>query len=607
MERIGSDQGEIEAVVRRYLARLALRGVPLLAGVVAVALALVLVQPVDDGDQAGPDQLGQAAAGSVQRGGLEETGPGATGEQQPADGAAEPAAPAADGEAPAAGTAGQPAAQAPAAGGGGKAPATTKGTRPGSGPGTAPSPVGRTGKARSGVDCRPGVAQVTWTPYAPPCVPAFHGSNGGATSPGVTAKQVTLSYRVTSSAQDAAISAATGDAAPPRDVDFLKDMQTYISYFNEQFETYGRQVVLKPYDGRGDYIGEHQGQGIDRAQADAATARGQGSFGDVTFQLRGSKPYWTALAQQKVVAWGPLGFPDSYYSRYAPYWWSATPSGSDVAGFFGNITCKRLTGLKAVFAPDPALAAQDRKFGFVHPDNPEYVEVANQVQRLLKGCGAKVERKATYAINVTQFQSQATSIVTQMRAAGVTTLLCYCDPVIPIFLGNAAQSQDYEPEWLQPYWGDAQARQVNNGNWQGVMSAAAPWPVPSKNEAYLVFKRASGGKEPVTKFYAAAYAALIQVYNGIQAAGPSLTPASLHRGYGQLPDQNGFAGLFRYRGGANRYAPGAQAPIGFFDPSHTSGFDGKPGGYRACDGGAFLSYTDTAAWGARRQPSCPGF
>jgi hypothetical protein len=602
MERNGPAQGEIEAAVRRYLARLALRALPPLAGVLAVALALVLVQPVDQAGPPGPDQLGSVAAGAAD-GAVDRGGAGTTGEQQPAAGTGAPAS-AAAGTAPVAGPAGRPA-QGSAAG---TAPA---GTRAGSGTGPAgagpAAAAGGNGVARSGVRCGPGVAQVTFTTYAPPCVPAFRGSNGGATAPGVTARQVTLSYRVTSSAQDAAISAATGDAAPPRDVDYIKDLQTYISYFNTQFETYGREVVLKPYDGRGDYIGEHQGQGIDRAQADAATTRSIGAFGDVTFQLRGSKPYWTALAQQKVVAWGPLGFPDSYYRRYAPYWWSATPSGSDVAGFFGNITCRRLTGLKAVFAPDPALAAQDRRFGFVHPDNPEYVEVAKEVQRILAGCGARIARTATYAINVTQFQSQATSIVTQMRAAGVTTLLCYCDPVVPIFLGNAAQSQDYEPEWLQPYWGDAQARQVNSGNWQGVMSAAPPWPVPAKNEAYQVFVRASGGREPAEKYYAAAYASALQVFTGIQAAGPVLTPSALHRGYGQLPDARGFNGLFRYRGAAHRYAPVAEAPIGFYDPKHPSGFDGKPGGYRACDSGTFFSFTDQGAWGARRQPSCPGF
>ena len=100
-----------------------------------------------------------------------------------------------------------------------------------------------------------------------------------------------------------------------RTVDYVADLNTYINYFNSQFELYGRRVVIKTYNGQGDYIQEDQGQGADVAQSDAATAHSLDAFGDVTFQLRGSNPYWTALAQQRIVAWGPLGFPTSYYQR----------------------------------------------------------------------------------------------------------------------------------------------------------------------------------------------------------------------------------------------------------------------------------------------------
>jgi ABC-type branched-subunit amino acid transport system substrate-binding protein len=207
----------------------------------------------------------------------------------------------------------------------------------------------------------------------------------------------------------------------------------------------------------------------------------------------------------------------------------------------------------------------------------------------------------TYSINVAQYQTEATNIVAQMQSAGVTTVLCYCDPVVPIFLGNAAQSQQYKPEWVQPYWGDAQARQVANGNWQGVMASGPQWPADNENEAYRVYKMASGGQAPHTNAYAAAYVALLQVYMGLQAAGPTLTPQNLMRGYQSLPPTGeGAVGTWTFNG-SHAFTPPSSAPVSWFDPSYKSNFDGANGGYRSCDAGKFYPFEQMSAWGGPRQ------
>ncbi|MFN2539646.1 MAG: hypothetical protein ABR549_16040, partial [Mycobacteriales bacterium] len=56
---------------------------------------------------------------------------------------------------------------------------STDNSRPGTGP-TVTRPVTTHGVSRAGVACRPGARQVSWTVYAPPCVAAYRGSNGGA-------------------------------------------------------------------------------------------------------------------------------------------------------------------------------------------------------------------------------------------------------------------------------------------------------------------------------------------------------------------------------------------------------------------------------------------
>src|SRR4051794_23155802 len=179
---------EIEAVVRAYLGRVARRYLPLLAGAVVLVLIVVLVPTATPRDD--------SQAGAVN---------GALGQPQGATG----------------GTTGTT--TAPGAVTAGAAQGTVNGATTGSGVGggaaTTQVPAGpvapsTSGIARSGVHCGPGKKQVTWSIYAPPCVAKYNGSNGGATTRGVTGSTVTLSYRVTHSADDAAISAATGSAAP---------------------------------------------------------------------------------------------------------------------------------------------------------------------------------------------------------------------------------------------------------------------------------------------------------------------------------------------------------------------------------------------------------
>lgn len=566
--------GDVEAVVRRYLARVAVRYLPVLAAILAVLMVVVFTPTTSPADQAaglsnpdGTTGVGGSTSGGQLQGGTSSTS-GTTG------------------------TTGAPAGTT--SGTTGTAGGTT-GTSGATG-GITP-PMTTTGVSRGGVRCAPGARQVTWTTYAPPCVARYTGNNGGKTAYGVTPSTITLSYRLGNSTSDAAIAAATGSAAPPRDSDYLKDLQVYANYFNAQFELYGRKVVIKTFQGQGDYINEDQGQGGAQAQADGQTARGLGAFGDVTFQLRGSNPYWSSLAQQRVVAWGPLGFPDSYYTQHAPYWWSLTPSGTDQANWMGNLACQRLNGMQAIFSPDKTIAAKKRVFGLIHPENPEYSSIADQMKRILTRCGVK-PKEATYAINVAQFQTQSQNIVAQMQAAGVTTILCYCDPVVPIFLGNSAQGQNYRPEWVQPYWGDGQAQQVYGGNWQGLMVPGATWPKDSQNEAYKVFQLASGGKAPAERYYAAAYGTLLQVYTSLQAAGPQLTATGMAQATMALPTLNGYLGSWVYKGGAHAFTPINDASIAYFDPTYTSNFNGVKGGYRTCERNTWFPFEDRpSAWG----------
>jgi hypothetical protein len=187
---------EVEAAVRQYIGRLAVRYVPLVAVLLALALILVLVPRADGG---GNRTVASGTASGSEQGTTGSESFSATG--APVDGAG--------GAAGGTGGAGQGSTRSAVRG-----PGVPAGV-------TAPAAAGSAGMTKSGVACGPGVRQVKWTNYAPLCVPAYSGNNGGATSHGVTNDTITVSFRLGNSASDAAVYAAAGAAAPAPDPDFV--------------------------------------------------------------------------------------------------------------------------------------------------------------------------------------------------------------------------------------------------------------------------------------------------------------------------------------------------------------------------------------------------
>jgi hypothetical protein len=582
----------VAAAVRREVGRMTRRYAPLVTAAIVFALVVALVPTVDskkDGDVAA---LGPGAAAASGDGGVAAGRAGTAGDASAVAADATGVASSGGGDAGAAG-----ASAAGTGGGGGGVGAASAG-------GEAAPVAG--GATRGGTECGRGVPQVSWTKYSPPCVPAFAGDNGGATSHGVTKDTITVTFRRGQSAQDTAVYAAAGDAAPAPDPQFVADLRTYIDFFNKHYELYGRRVVLKDFQGQGDYIQEHQGQGSANAAADGVTARELGGFADVTFPLKGSRPFWEALARNKVVAIGPLGFPNSWYQRHAPYWFSAAPTGSQGASFVANVVCRRLSRLPAIFAGDPLYQRTQRVFGLITPQNPEYMEIGDEIAAGMKGCGVNVARRVSYAINVATFQAQATNMAAQLKAAGITTALCFCDPLVPIFLSNAAQSQNWQPEWTEPYYNDPQGRLMNQDQWAHAMTNGATHPPMKDTEADRVWRLASPGANPREQYYDTAYYTVLFLMNALQAAGPNLTPQSLAAGLAKLPPTpRGDVGAWTY--GPGKYSPISEVPMAWWNPNATSARDGKRGAWISCEGGTWYPYGNPDAWGAPgNQPKCFG-
>ncbi|HET6811824.1 MAG TPA: hypothetical protein VFH50_12515 [Acidimicrobiales bacterium] len=587
---------EIEAVVRRYLARVARRYVPAAVLLGTLLLIVALVPTVSPSAQ--PTGTGNAAVGGAgQRGGAGTAaggaGPGSLGTTPGAGGPA---------GAPLDGGSGAPT----GAGGSGGAPAPA-----------VPAAVapGAAGVTRTGINCAPGVRQFTWSRYAPICVPAFHGSNGGATGQGVTGTTITLSYRLPNSAQQQAINALAG-AANISDSAYVSDLQSYINFFNTQFELYGRKVVLKTYNGQGDYINEDQGQDLAAAQADAVTARELGAFGDVTFFLEASAAYEQDLASQRVVSFSPVAEPHSWYQQYAPYEYSVVgPDGSVGIDESAAVVCRRLAGMHAIFSGNTGDTLRNRAFGALYPENPEYTnEVRQYEQDVGAQCGLTMHPVVAYSVNIAEYETQAAQAVAQMKANGVTTMLCACDPIFPILLTNAQQQQGYYPEIFTFSFGDPVSRDYNQTAWSHTVAGGVQFPPLSTTEAYKAFQVGYPGRHPAEwpgaspPYFYVPYYTLLQVFDALQAAGPDLNATTFERGMFSLPaSQPGDVVGGQWVPGNQVFDPVTSFSLVWWNPNAVSDFDRTKGAYQSCNGGAVYDVRNLAALGdPHQQLSCFG-
>lgn len=580
---------EIEAVVRRYMARVARRYAPLGVGLLALLVVVATVPSRSPSANNASGLQGDVVQNSNVNAGSDAAGATAT---------------TVAGDAAAAGSAGAAASTR----------TTTKRSTTAALPKsiTPPAAAGTKGVTRGGVNCDKGVAQVAWTVYSPECIPAYNGNNGGATSPGVTADTITAVFRRTNSAEEKAAFAAVGNAAPGTDDQYLSDFRTYIDYFNKNYELYGRHVVVQDYNGVGDNLQEDQGQNLQGAQQDASTAKNMGAFMDVSSSptLASTQPYEEYLADEKVIAIGAVGLPKSWFHDHAPYEYTIAPDGTQAVGAAVHAACQRQVNQNAVYAGDATYHAMKRSLGLITPDNAEYKELGKEFTDGLKAeCKASVDFTGTYSINLATMGQDSVSLASQMHSHNppITSVACICDPVFEIFMGQSADGQKYYPEWYPTPWLDPQGREPPASEWGHAI--AGQWiyfPPKAQNEAYKVFKLAKPNEEPQEQYYTEAYWTTLYIFSLLQQAGPNVTPVTFQHAAFTLPrTQRGMFGT--WAGGPEAYSPTTEVQIGYYDTAAVSNMDNNPGAWVPCDAGKWYSLTDPLAWGpAGTQFHCYG-
>jgi hypothetical protein len=486
-----------------------------------------------------------------------------------------------------------------------------------------------TGTTVGGTACSSGVAQFD-SPYAPPCLPAFTGNNGGATSNGVTADKILIAERVfpsTANSQAVAAEARNDGQALPQVTDQVE--QVFLNYFNKVYELYGRQVVIQNVTATGNVTTESLNQGQAQACADADTIANQvHAFGELSafnnFLMGGTGPFSACAAQQKLIEFnGDDYFDEGTYQQLNPYVWNIASDCERISNQNAGVDAAYLAGKPAVYAGDPALKTKVRKFGVYTPTLPAYQHCNSVFTSLMTGKyqvpADAVNTVFTYGLDISTFQQSAQQAVLQFKAAGVTTVVLACDPYSAAFITKAAAAQNYHPEWMingaalndEDQYAQSFDQGEVTGHLFGLSELAAAQNVQGPNSlAGKLYQQLTGHAIPAGTD--GNYPFLVEMFNALQAAGPQLTPDNLARGVHALP----VLGAPSYNYGAWNFNAGpsgqpnsgdhtafSDARFVYWDGTATSPVNGKTGTYVAMFGGKRFTL---GAWPSQLPPLFTG-
>jgi hypothetical protein len=460
--------------------------------------------------------------------------------------------------------------------------------------GAAPGKVAGAGTVTVGRDCSGGAVQDGNSPYSPPCLDWNGTDNGGVTTRGVTKDTITVVMRENSNSggsggkdSDKLKQSARDKGLTDSQEDKVRSRDALLQYFNTHFQLYGRKVKLVTYQGRGDMIKEFSGSGQEEANADALKVGQEiGGFADLSAI---SQPYLDALVRQKVVAFGGLHLPESYYQSKAPYAWGQLIDCTTLVSNAVDLLAKRFKPTdNAVRAGSAALRQKPRKYGLLVPDDPVYKQCVEEGKPRLKAAGIDIAKEINYALDFSKMQQEAPNMAAQLKGAGVTTVILVTDPALPYFLTGAATQQDYWPEWFvsgsaltdidilgqfydQDQWQNAYGQSFLSDIFQG-----------KDSESYRAYKAVRPQDEPaITRDQY--YYNFLMLFIGLQMAGPNLTPETFAAGMYAYPARTGSFGRWSFSPTDHTCSDDAREI--YYDRNALSAFNNKPGRWITLNGG----------------------
>ena len=366
-------------------------------------------------------------------------------------------------------------------------------------------------------------------PYAftPECY-ADVKDNGGATAKGVTADTITVVVYLAPDT-DQILDFIT---APINNDDTADQIQaTYEGYnqlFADYFQTYGRKVQLKFLHGSGGSNDEVT------ARADAVKAVEElGAFavwgGPVL------APAWTEEIKARGVVC--LGCPS--IKELSPSVFPIGQNGTQKYLQLAEYVTKKLAGKPAKFAGDDATKTKTRSIGeiFISTPGSDAVNQAAGFAAELKKSDVTLTEQLPYDLSQMIASPEiATTLISKLKASGVTTVILSTDPIAPKSFTEEATKQNYFPEWV---YGNATlvdtaafGRTYDQKQWAHAfgVSTLAVREVQEVADRFDLYRWYFGEAPPAPDTAPVLFPQPGLFYAGLQAAGPNLTTDTFREG-----------------------------------------------------------------------------
>ena len=376
--------------------------------------------------------------------------------------------------------------------------------------------------------------------YAAPCAPAFVGDNGGSTYTGVDTEEVRVAVIPCSDTTDAGYTGPTPHEPPEDEVEGAK-ARTYRvlqKYFNENFELYGRKIRFVPVEPEANDAGS--GPACAATTYRTAMVRAAEEY-DVFGAISEHPSVHEEGLRRKLMMGGIFGAPASFYTDNYPYehaWeMGAFPLGNLLAEFL----CKQVVGQPPQFNEQMDINfdySAPRKLGLILFEGDVHNFSDQDAQdAFMEECGEEwdvIIRLNTYDNN--RNQALATGIAT-MKAENVTTVMLALDFLTAGVLTHQSTQQQYWPEWLMCGCGAIDRNELiqlffDTNQWKHAFGVypqeiARPQQATDWWRAYKSVDPDNDPNESVAKYL---FQTMQQYVNGIQRAGPTLTPETFMQG-----------------------------------------------------------------------------
>jgi hypothetical protein len=394
----------------------------------------------------------------------------------------------------------------------------------------------------------------------------------------VTATEIHVAFRsLNEKGFQQTLAALAGASLQDGPADINRTVAALAEYFNKRYQFYGRKIVIDFYDGKGSNTTELLGGGRDKAEVDADTVKSKGSFADMSAT---SEPYANALAHRGILGFGDPYLSQPWHDQHRPYIWSLATDGTLVANEAAEYAGKRLCGKGAKWAGGP-LKDKPRNIATFAPENSWYQESVQIARTTLQKYNCQPGTNVEYQLDLGTMSNQAQNLIPKMKSAGVTTILCGCDPIMPVFLTGEMNREQYYPEFIivgtaltdtdivGQLWNQNEAVHAF-----GVSSLQAPVP-PTQTIAYEAYKTVRQDEPAFTVDLI--YYQMQMMAIGIQMAGPNLTPATFEQGMFAYPPKLGPAGFWQF--GPHDYTAANDVREVYWDSTKTSSYNNKQGAF----------------------------